>query len=118
VERTAWGYEQWAPHRSGKDATRLCGPQLVGVAKEKPGCSHIPGFGDVRELLTLTNVDGDLTSLSDIFHVLAALILGTILNSELLQVGIQDFGETFDVQAVAANPSSCHPRCVVVARKA
>jgi hypothetical protein len=97
VEITAWGYEQWAPHRSSKDAARICGPQLVGVAKEKPGCSHIPGFNDVGELLTLANVDGDLTSLSAMFHVLAALILRTILNSELLQVGIQDFGKTFNV---------------------
>jgi hypothetical protein len=35
-----------------------------------------------------------------------------ILDSELLQGGIQDFGETLDVQAVAANPDSCHPRWV------
>jgi hypothetical protein len=35
--------------------------------------------------LTLANVDGDLTSLSAMLHVLAALILGTILNFELLQ---------------------------------
>jgi hypothetical protein len=34
---------------------------LVGVAKAKPGCGHILGFSDVRKLLTLANVDGDLT---------------------------------------------------------
>jgi hypothetical protein len=26
-----------------------------------------------------------------------------------LQGGIQDFGKTLGVQAVAANPNSCHP---------
>jgi hypothetical protein len=57
---------------------------LVGVAEAKPGCSHIQGFSDVGELLTLANVDGDLTSLGAMLHVLTALILGTILNSELL----------------------------------
>jgi hypothetical protein len=51
-------------------------------------------------------------------HVLTALILGTILDSELLQGGIQDFGETLGVQAVAANPDSCHLRWVVGASKA
>jgi hypothetical protein len=51
-------------------------------------------------------------------HVLMALILGTILDSELLQGGIQDFGETLGIQAVAANLDSCHPRWVGVARKA
>jgi hypothetical protein len=85
---------------------------LVGVAEAKPGCGHIPGFNDVGKLLTLANVDGDLTSLSAMLHVLTALILGTILDSKLLQGGIQDFGETLGVQAVAANPNSCHPRWV------
>jgi hypothetical protein len=75
----------------------FAGHNLVGVAKAKPDCSHIPGFCDVGELLTLANVDGDLTSLSAILHVLTALILGTILDSELLQGGIQDFRETLDV---------------------
>jgi hypothetical protein len=91
---------------------------LVGIAEVKPDCSHIPGFNDVGELLTLANVDGDLTSLSVMLHVLAALILGMILNSELLQGGIQNFGETLGVQTIAANLGSCHPRWVVVARKA
>jgi hypothetical protein len=57
---------------------------LVGVAEAKPDCSHISGFNDVRELLTLINIDGDLTSLSAMLHVLTTLILGTILDSELL----------------------------------
>jgi hypothetical protein len=67
---------------------------LVGVAKAKPYCGHIPGFSDVRKLLTLGNVDGDLISLSAMLHVLTALILGTLPNTELLQGGIQDFGKT------------------------
>jgi hypothetical protein len=39
-------------------------------------------------------------------------------NTEFLQGGIQDFRKTLGVQAVAANPNSCHPWWVVVARKA
>jgi hypothetical protein len=70
----------------------FAGRNLVGVAKAKPGCGHIPGFSYVWKLLTLANVDGDLTSLSAMLHVFAALILRTILNSKLLQGGIQDFG--------------------------
>jgi hypothetical protein len=62
----------------------FAGHNLVGVAEAKPGCSHILGFSDVRELLTLANVDGDLASLSAMLHVLTAVILGTILDSELL----------------------------------
>jgi hypothetical protein len=96
----------------------FAGHNLVGVAEAKPGCSHIPGFSDVRELLTLANVDGDLTSLSAMLHILTALILGTLLNAEFLQGGIQDFGKTLGVQAVAANLDSCHPWWVVVTRKA
>jgi hypothetical protein len=95
----------------------FAGHNLVGVAEVKPSCIHIPGFNDVGELLTLANVDGDLTSLSVMLHVLVALILRTILDFELLQGGIQDFGETLGVQAVAANPNSYHPRWVVT-RKA
>jgi hypothetical protein len=53
----------------------FAGHNLVGVIEAKPGCSHIPGFSDVKELLTLTNVDSDLTSLSAMLHVLVALIL-------------------------------------------
>jgi hypothetical protein len=85
------------------------GRNLVGVAEAKPCCGHIPGFCDVGKLLTLANVDGDLTSLRAMLHVLTTLILGTLPNAELLQGGIQDFGKTLGVQAVAANPNSCHP---------
>jgi hypothetical protein len=87
---------------------------LVGVAEAKPGCGHILGFSDVGKLLTLANVDGDLTSLHAMLHVLTTLILGTLPNVESLLGGIQDFGKTLGVQAVAANPNSCHPWWVVV----
>jgi hypothetical protein len=87
----------------------FAGHNLVGVAEAKPSCSHILGFSDVGKLLTLANVDGDLTSLRAMLHVLMTLILGTLPNAELLQGGIQDFGKTLGVQAVAANPDSCHP---------
>jgi hypothetical protein len=46
-------------------------------------------------------------------HVLTVLILGTLLNAEFLQGGIQDFGKTLGVQAIAANPNSFHPWWVV-----
>jgi hypothetical protein len=87
----------------------FAGRNLVGVAKAKPGCGHILGFSDVGKLLTLVNVDGDFASFSATLHVLMALILGTLLNTESLQGGIQDFGKTLGVKAVAANPDSCHP---------
>ena len=60
------------------------GHNLVGVDEAIPGCGHILGFSDVRELFTLPNVDGDLTSLSAMFLILTTLILGAILDSELL----------------------------------
>ena len=67
----------------------------------------------MEELLALPNVDGDLTSLSTMFLILTTLILGAILDSEILQGGIQDFGKTLSVQAVTANSGSCHLWCVV-----
>ena len=94
------------------------GHNLVGVDKAKPGCGHIPGFSDIEELLTLPNIDGDLTSLSAMFLILTTLILGAILDSEFLQGGIQDFGKTLSVQAIVANPGSCHPWWMMVTRKA
>ena len=88
VERTAWGYGQWALHRSGKGTTRLCGPQPNRLDKAKPGCGHIPGFSEVGELFTLPNVDGNLTLLGAMLLILTTLILETIFDSELLQGGI------------------------------
>jgi hypothetical protein len=66
----------------------FAGRNLVGVAEAKPGCGHILGFSDVRKLLTLANVDGDLTSLHAMLHVLTTLILGMVPNAESLQGGI------------------------------
>jgi hypothetical protein len=63
----------------------FAGRNLVGVTEAKPGCGHIPGFGDIGKLLTLANINGDLTSLNAMLHVLTTLILGMILDSELLQ---------------------------------
>jgi hypothetical protein len=75
----------------------FAGHNLVGVAEAKPNCGHIPYFNDVGKLFTLANVDGDLASLNAMLHILMALVLRTIPDSELLQDGIQDFGKTLDV---------------------
>ena len=95
----------------------FAGHNLVGVDEAKPGCGHIPGFSDIEELLTLPNIDGDLTSLSAMFLILTTLILEVILNSKFLQGGIQDFRKTLSVQAIAANLGSNHPWWMVVTRK-
>ena len=63
---------------------------LVGVDKVKPSCGHILGLSDVGELLTLPNIDSNFTLLSAMLFIFTALILRTILDSELLQGGIQD----------------------------
>jgi hypothetical protein len=84
------------------------GHNLVGVDEAKPGCGHIPGFSDVGELFTLSNVDGNFTLLSAMLFILRVLILRTIFDSELLQGGIQDLGKTLSVQAVTTNPDFCH----------
>ena len=89
---------------------------MVGVDEAKPGCDHISGLSDVRELLTLPNIDGNFTPLSAMLFILTALILRTIFDSKFLQGSIQDFGKTLSVQAVTANLGSCHPWWVV-ARK-
>ena len=60
------------------------GHSLVGVDEVKPGYGHIPGFSDAGELLTLLNVDGNLTPLSAMLFILTALILGMIFDSEFL----------------------------------
>ena len=91
----------------------FAGYNLVGVDEAKPSCGHILGLSDVRELLTLPNIDGNFTTLSVMLFILMALIIGTIFDSEFLQGGIHDFGKTLSVQAVTANPGSCHPWWVV-----
>ena len=60
------------------------GHNLVGVDEAELNCGHIPGFSDIEELLTLPNIDSDLTSLSAMFLILMALILRAIFNSEFL----------------------------------
>ena len=76
VERTSWGYEQWALHRSSKDTARLfVGHNLAGVDEAKPGCGHILGFSDVGELSTLPNVHGNFAPLNAMLLILTALIL-------------------------------------------
>ena len=65
--------------------------------KRKPGCGHTLGFSEVGELLTLSDVDGNLTLLGAMLLILTALILRTISNFELLQGDMQDFGKTLNV---------------------
>ena len=66
----------------------FAGHNLVGVDETKPGCGHTPGFSEVGELLTLPDVDGNLTPLGAMLLILMALILGVIIDSELLQGGM------------------------------
>ena len=62
----------------------FAGHNLVGVDEAKPGCGHILGFSDVRELFTLPNVDGNFTPLSAILFILTTLVLRMIFDSEFL----------------------------------
>ena len=62
----------------------FAGHNLVGVDEAKPGCGHTPGFGEVGELFTLPNVDGNLTPLDAMLLILTTLVLGTIFDSEFL----------------------------------
>ena len=62
----------------------FAGHNLVGVDEAKPSRGHTLGFGKVRELFTLLDVDGNLTPLGAMLLILMALILGTIFDSELL----------------------------------
>ena len=86
----------------------FAGHNLVGVDEVKPGCGHTLGFSEVGELLTLPDVDGNLTPLGAMLLILMALILGMIFDSELLQGGMQDSRKTLNVQAVTTKPGSCH----------
>ena len=112
------GTSNWLFIDLAKIPQGFVGHNLVGVDEAELNCGHIPGFSDIEELLTLPNVDGDLTSLSAMFLILTTLILEVILNSKFLQGGIQDFGKTLSVQAIAANLGSCHPWWMMVTRKA
>ena len=62
----------------------FAGHNLVGIDEAKPGCDHILGFSEVRELFTLLDVDGNLSPLGAMLLILTSLILGTIFDSKLL----------------------------------
>ena len=82
---------------------------MVGVSEAKSGCGHTPGFGDVGEVFTLGDVDGDFTAFGVVFFILSAFILGVLLDSKSLHGGVEKLGETFGVEAVVADQNSfCH----------
>ena len=112
------GTNNWLFIDLAKTPQGFAGHNLVGVDEAEPDYGHILGFSDIEELLTLPNIDSGLTSLSAMFLILTTLILRVILDSEFLQGGIQDFGKTLSVQAIAANLGSCHPWWMMVTRKA
>ena len=70
----------------------FAGHNLVGVDEAKPGCGHISGLSDVRELLTLPNIDGNFTPLSAMLFILTALILETILAPSFYRVAYRILG--------------------------
>ena len=108
VERTSWGMGNGLFIDLVEVPQGFAGHNLVGVDKAKPGYGHTPSFSEVGELFTLPDVDGNLTPLGAMLLILTALILRTIFDSELLQGGMQDYGKTFNVQAVTTNLGSCH----------
>ena len=108
VERTAWGSSNGLLIDLAEVPQGFAGHNWVGVNEAKPSCGHTPGFSEVGELFTLPDVDGNLTPLSAMLLILTALILGTILDSKLLQGGMQDFGKTLNIQAITTNPGSYH----------
>ena len=75
----------------------FAGHNLVGVGEAKSSCGRTLAFGDVGELFTLPNVNRNLTPIGAMFLILTALILRTILDSELLQGGVQDSRKTLNV---------------------
>jgi hypothetical protein len=79
---------------------------LVGVSEAKSGGSRTLGFGEVREVFSLGDVDGDFTTFSVVFFILSAFILGELLDSKFLHGGVEKLGKTFGVEAVAINPNS------------
>ena len=78
----------------------FAGHNLVGVYEAKPDCGHIPGFSEVRELFTLSDVDGNLTPLGAMLLILTALILRTIFDSKLFRVVLN---AKVDLQTQRAN---------------
>ena len=51
---------------------------MVGIDEAKPSGGHTLGFSEVGEVLTLPDVDGNLTPLGAMLLILTALILGAI----------------------------------------
>jgi hypothetical protein len=84
---------------------------LVGVGEAKFSCGHTPSFGDVEEVFTLGDVDGDFTALSAMFFILLAFILEALLDTKSLHGGVEKLGTTFGVEAVATNPNSFGDLC-------
>ena len=82
---------------------------MVGVGEVKSDGGHTPGVGDVREIFTLGDVDGDFTTLGAMFFILSAFILWALLDTKSLHGGIQKLRKTFGVEVVATYPNSfCH----------
>jgi hypothetical protein len=82
---------------------------LVGVGEAKSGYSRTPGFGYVREVFTLHDVDGDFTVFGAMFFILTAFILRALLDTKSLHGGVQKLRKTFSVEVVATDPNSfCH----------
>ena len=79
---------------------------MVGVGEAKSGGSRTPSVGDVGEVFTLGDVDGDFIAFGAMFFILMAFILEVHLDSKFLHGGVEKLGKTFDVEAVAANPNS------------
>jgi hypothetical protein len=86
----------------------FAGDGLVGVGEVKSDGSCTLGIGEVGEVFTLGNVDGDFTTLGGVFFILLAFILRAFLASKSLLGGVEKLGETFDVEATAADPNSYH----------
>jgi hypothetical protein len=88
------------------------GDGLVVVNEAKSGGSRTPGVGEVREVFTLGDGDGEFTALGAMFFILSAFVLGVLLDTKSLHGGIEKLGETFGVEAVVVDPNSfCHCGC-------
>ena len=60
---------------------------MVGVGEEKSNCGRTLGFGDVGEVFTLGDVDGDFTMFYAMFFILMAFVLRALLDSKFLHGG-------------------------------
>ena len=73
----------------------FAGDGLVGVGEAKSGGSRTLGVGEVGEVFTLGDVDGDFTTLDAMFFIHSAFILRALLDSKSLHGGVEKLGETF-----------------------